>query len=238
METRLRNITPDGGSNPISYEWENGYDGSKQDVQPGTYLIIVTDGSGCAKETSITIDGPYVYSVENSEVVTPQLGSNDGSIGIELNGPSDDLTFAWTKDGVAFASTEDISDLESGIYVLNISDANGCTSSYTFILYNECPFGPYTYDLTPSSVYDANFTSKLSVYPNPTADVLTVKYDGKESQMFVQIIDVLGRRVSMNNLNLVGGKVQISTQSLSNGTYRMIFDNGSKVAVKQFVVIK
>ena len=219
-------VTPDGGSNPISYEWENGYDGSKQDVQPGTYLIIVTDGSGCAKETSITIDGPYVYSVENSEVVTPQLGSNDGTIGIELNGPSDDLTFAWTKDGVAFASTEDISDLESGIYVLNISDANGCT------------FGPYTYDLTPSSVYDANFTSKLSVYPNPTADVLTVKYDGKESQMFVQIIDVLGRRVSMNNLNLVGGKVQISTQSLSNGTYRMIFDNGSKVAVKQFVVIK
>ena len=83
-----------------------------------------------------------------------------------------------------------------------------------------------------------NATSKLSVYPNPTADVLTVKYDGKESQMFVQIIDVLGRRVSMNNLNLVGGKVQISTQSLSNGTYRMIFDNGSKVAVKQFVVIK
>lgn len=219
-------ITTDGGSSPVTYEWEDGSTESTAKVQPGTYVIVVTDASGCAKETTITINGPYVYDVDNADVVVPEEGDNDGSVDITLNGVSDGLTFTWTKNGEAFATTEDISGLSMGVYVLNITDNNGCT------------FGPYTYNLTPSSVYDAAFTSRLSVYPNPTTDLLTVKYDGQENEMFVQVIDALGRRVAMNKLNLVGGKVQISTQSLSNGTYRLIIDNGSKVAVKQFVVIK
>ncbi|WKZ64619.1 MAG: T9SS type A sorting domain-containing protein [Saprospiraceae bacterium] len=56
--------------------------------------------------------------------------------------------------------------------------------------------------------------------------------------MNIQIFDGLGRRVDMKRVTLTNGMVQISTQSLSNGTYRMIIDNGSKMTVKQFVVIK
>jgi len=217
-------VTTDGGSSPISYLWADGSTDNKNNVQPGTYVITVTDASGCAKETTLTIDGPYVYAIANADLVVPG-SSNDGSIDVTLNGDASGLTFSWTKDGGAFATTEDISGLGSGVYVLTISDANGCT------------FGPYTYNLTPSG-YDAGLAAKLKVYPNPTNDILYVQYDGQESQMFVQVIDALGRRVEMGKLNLVNGKVQISTSALSNGTYRMILDNGSKVAVKQFVVIK
>ena len=148
--------------------------------------MVISDASGCVKETSVIIEGPYVYTVDDADILVPQSGGNNGAIDITLNGGSEGLTFTWTKDGVAYATTEDLNDLENGVYVLNISDNNGCT------------FGPYTYSLTPSGVYDASFTSMISVYPNPTSDIFTVKYEGKEDHMFYQIIDVLGRRVAMN----------------------------------------
>lgn len=218
-------VTTEGGSAPMTYTWEDGSTLNKNEVQPGTYNVVVTDASGCSKEVTVTIGGPYVYDVENADIIVPAAGSSDGSIDITLNGSSDGLTFSWTKDGAAFATTEDLSNLESGVYELKISDANGCI------------FGPYTYNLTPSG-YDASLASRLNVYPNPARDILTIQYDGQESEMTIQIIDALGRRVDLSKVNLTGGKVHLSTQSLSNGTYRMIIDNGSKVAVKQFVVIK
>jgi len=218
-------VTTEGGSAPMAYTWEDGSTSNKNEVQPGTYHVVVTDASGCSKEVTVTIGGPYVYDVENADIVVPGAGSSDGSIDITLNGPSDGLTFSWTKDGEAFATTEDLANLESGVYELKISDANGCI------------FGPYTYNITPSG-YDAGLESRINVYPNPVRDILTIQYEGQESEMMIQVIDALGRRVDLSKVNLTDGKAQLSTRSLSNGTYRMIIDNGSRVTVKQFVVIK
>lgn len=218
-------VTSEGGSSPLEYSWSNGMEGSKNDVQPGTYTIEVTDASGCTKQLELTIAGPYVYDVENAAIITPSAGNSDGAIDITLNGDASGLNFEWTKDGAPYANTEDITNLTEGVYILKITDDNGCT------------FGPYTYNLI-SSGYDQTFLSKLKVYPNPAKDFITVQYDGSENDMNIQIIDGLGRKVNSQKVNLLHGKVQISTSALSNGTYRMLINNGSHVAVKQFVVIK
>ena len=68
--------------------------------------------------------------------------------------------------------------------------------------------------------------------------MLTLEYDGKESKMNIQIVDGLGRKIITKDINLVNGKVQVATSTLTNGAYRMIINDGTRVAVKQFVVIK
>ena len=218
-------VITEGGSAPMQYSWDNGMEGNKNNVQPGTYKIIVTDNSGCAKELNLTIEGPYVYDVESEEVTLPSGDNANGAIDITLNGDATGLTFEWSKDNEVFANTEDISGLTKGVYTLKIKDGNGCV------------FGPFVYDLTVSG-YDNRLDAQISIFPNPTKDVLSIRYEGKENNMNIQIFDGLGRRVDMKRVTLTNGMVQISTQSLSNGTYRMIIDNGSKMTVKQFVVIK
>jgi len=218
-------IVGEGGTAPFTYVWSNAMEGSKNDVQPGNYTIQVTDNSGCTKELEITISGPYVYTVEDAVVTQPTEGNTNGSIDITLNGDGTGLSFNWDKDGVSFATTEDLSNLSKGIYTLKITDGNGCT------------FGPYVYNLTTSG-YDKVLESALKVYPNPVQNVLTLEYDGKESKMNIQIVDGLGRKIITKDINLVNGKVQVATSTLTNGAYRMIINDGTRVAVKQFVVIK
>ncbi len=166
-----------------------------------------------------------MYDVESEEVTLPSGDNANGAIDITLNGDATGLTFEWSKDNEVFANTEDISGLTKGVYTLKIKDGNGCV------------FGPFVYDLTVSG-YDNRLDAQISIFPNPTKDVLSIRYEGKENNMNIQIFDGLGRRVDMKRVTLTNGMVQISTQSLSNGTYRMIIDNGSKMTVKQFVVIK
>jgi hypothetical protein len=55
--------------------------------------------------------------------------------------------------------------------------------------------------------------------------------------MNIQIVDGLGRKIITKDINLVNGKVQVATSTLTNGAYRMIINDGTRV-VKQFVVIK
>lgn len=218
-------VITEGGSAPMTFEWNNGMQGNQNNVQPGEYAIVVTDNSGCSKELELKIDGPYVYDVENAEVTLPSGGDANGAIDITLNGDANGLTFEWSKDNEAFANTEDISGLDKGIYILKIKDGNGCV------------FGPFVYDLTVSG-FDNSLDAQIRIFPNPTKEVLSIKYEGRENNMNIQIFDGLGRRVDMKKVSLVNGLVQISTQSLSNGTYRMIIDNGTRMTVKQFVVIK
>jgi hypothetical protein len=99
----------------------------------------------------ITISGPYVYTVEDAVVTQPTEGNTNGSIDITLNGDGTGLSFNWDKDGVSFATTEDLSNLSKGIYTLKITDGNGCTLVLTYIT------------LTTSG-YDKVLESALKVY--------------------------------------------------------------------------
>ncbi len=59
-----------GGASPYTYIWSNGTNGaSASNLAPGTYTVTVTDGNGCTRTTSVTINltnngvqvGDYVW---------------------------------------------------------------------------------------------------------------------------------------------------------------------------------
>ena len=52
-------------------------------------------------------------------------GASTGSIDLSVAGGTSPFTYQWSNA----ATTEDISNLGAGSYTVNVSDANGCTST-------------------------------------------------------------------------------------------------------------
>jgi gliding motility-associated-like protein len=135
-----------GGTAPLGATW-NGPDGfSSTDTEltglaAGTYVLSVVDANGCARDTSITINGP-ASPLELDLTATLQpggtniscFGGADGSIDATIGGGTTPYTFAWQgPDGSAFI-TEDINGLAEGTYTLVVTDANQCTQVATIAL--------------------------------------------------------------------------------------------------------
>lgn len=97
-----------------------------------TYDYEVTDSLGCIFTSSITITAPTVLNF-NETLVEPTCGLSNGSITVNPTGGTGVLTYSWIPGG---ASTATISNLTSGIYTLNLTDAAGCSYTKVFSLNN------------------------------------------------------------------------------------------------------
>jgi gliding motility-associated-like protein len=131
-------ILASGGAGTLSYSWDTSpvqTTSSLMGLIPGTYHLTVTDSNNCTKVQTVTITQPddIVISTDLEKDITCFNDSN-GEIKITITGGTLNYTFAWTKDGIPYAGTEDLSNLSPGTYVVTVSDANHCgpkTASFT-----------------------------------------------------------------------------------------------------------
>ncbi|NVO21238.1 MAG: hypothetical protein HXX13_16165 [Bacteroidetes bacterium] len=128
---------PDGMSN---YSWigPNGFLSSEQDPiiglaqqsHSGIYSLTITDNNGCSSSTSINVNVeplPIPLASSNSPVC---LGGTVNLIG----GPDGMLDYLWTgPDGFSShlqnPSINNISFINAGFYILQVTTDNGCVSS-------------------------------------------------------------------------------------------------------------
>ncbi len=131
-----------GGSPGFLYQWSgpNGFisNGNQiENLEPGSYGVLVVDIQGCNANTSIEVDSGAEFEV--SAILTDPLcvGSADGSIDISINetvGSSAPFTYSWIGPDGFISDLEDISGLVSGDYEVLVTGANTCTSSASFTL--------------------------------------------------------------------------------------------------------
>ena len=123
-----------GNVAPFSVLWNGGLAGETiSNLAGGDYTPTVTDGIGCTFVLSAIHVGepnPILPTLETVTDATP--GMNNGSISLDLTGGTAPFTISWTGPNNFTASTEDISSLKPGDYVLNVTDANGCKYSKTY----------------------------------------------------------------------------------------------------------
>jgi hypothetical protein len=67
---------------------------------------------------------PVVVTLDNTTDVTC-FGANNGIINVTISGGTIPYIIEWTKDGNAFASSEDLSNLAPATYHLTVTDVNG-----------------------------------------------------------------------------------------------------------------
>ncbi len=141
------------------YLWNTGSEEPSIEIsESGNYLVTVTDEYSCTADGSVNITVSEEL-VLNEYVQHPSaVGSNDGSIEIEIISGSEPYEIIWSNSSTDFV----IGNLAPGYYSYTITDNENCTHTGSVEIF--------------SSV-QTSVENKMSVniYPNPAKDILTVK---------------------------------------------------------------
>ncbi|RYJ42994.1 Adhesin AidA-related protein [Flavobacterium beibuense] len=136
-----------GGTPPYTYSWDNGATtASIADVAAGTYTVTITDDNLCSNTASVTITEPTTaFSASTIATNVSCYGDSNGSIDLTVTGGTAPYSFEW--DGGE--TTEDLTGLTAGTYNVTVTDANGCTTTASRIVFQPM-------ELTASTIVDNN----------------------------------------------------------------------------------
>ena len=113
-----------GGKAPYSYSWSNGSTlANLSNLPAGTYVVTVTDQSGCGDTANVNILQNPAISTTVSAINPACFGPTNGQVSVTVNGGSPAYTYLWSTG----ATTTAITDLAAGKYVLTVTDALRCT---------------------------------------------------------------------------------------------------------------
>jgi hypothetical protein len=139
-------IVPIDGSTTYVYHWSTGDStNSISNVPIGDYTVTITDASGCSRTLSYSITQPS--SLESTVVVSNNNCGVEGSFSIDLSVASGKppYTYLWSTGNVQ----QDLQNLNSGTYSVQITDANGCTATKEVVI--SPASDSYTCDINPES---------------------------------------------------------------------------------------
>lgn len=128
-------VTVTGGTAPYLYQLAEAGAGAWNSsntfsgLAGTTYPLSVKDNTGCIKTIYFSITQPPAFSVTYTATDVTCSGGNNGSISINSVGGTTPYSYAWTKNGSAYATTANLANLLPGNYGLIITDANGCTTT-------------------------------------------------------------------------------------------------------------
>jgi len=195
-----------GGSGSFGYLWSN--NAITQDIdglEVNTYTVTTTD----LADNCTLIDSFQVSNIDVSfgaiGVVTHASGpaTTDGEIDITMGGIGNYI-FNWSNG----ETTEDISNLVTGTYVLEIASGQDCDTTLTF----------FVGDLL--EIEENDFADiKMTIMPNPAIYQFTIKYElPDETQGSILITDGLGRVVRRDQISGTNQFV-VDASNMSSGLY-------------------
>jgi len=110
--------------------------------------------------------------------------------------------------------------------------ANTVTS--TIVFDNYISRAVATSNLLSTDDFAAITDASISVYPNPTSDLLNLKISGSETISAIQIVDLNGRQIISRTFNNVSD-AQINVNDLSAGMYLINITAGEQTVTKKFL---
>lgn len=123
-------INASGGTSPYSYSWSSGGSASSEsNIGAGSYVVIITDDNGCSNVDSLELTEPDALMLVLDTLINSNCeNGNDGSIDLSTTGGISPYSYAWSN----LETTEDISGLAYGNYVIVVTDTNNCTYTDSF----------------------------------------------------------------------------------------------------------
>lgn len=94
----------------------------------GTYMVTVTDNTGCQATLSRTIVQPAALTASATPTGYLCFGQT-GAISLAVTGGTGARTYSWTGPNSFTASTQNLSGLLAGTYNVTVTDANNCTTT-------------------------------------------------------------------------------------------------------------
>lgn len=130
-------LTISGGTAPYTIVWSDtqGNTVGSEDISnlsTDLYTIAVTDAFGCLIDSTIQFTSPSAITVQADITIASCQGASTGAIDITAMGGVGNLQAEWTGPNGFTSGMPDITALQAGIYLLTLSDANGCESMTSF----------------------------------------------------------------------------------------------------------
>ncbi len=124
-------LNTQGGKPPFKFIWSNGKTSEYiENLSAGTYTVTVSQSNTCFKIDSVRIHHTAPISIS---LITKDpncsLNSN-GSIRASIQGGTEPYSFKWSN----MEATDIISNLNTGTYILTVTDANNCMAMDTAVL--------------------------------------------------------------------------------------------------------
>jgi hypothetical protein len=122
----ITNVT--GGTAPYTYSWtaSGNTSATETGLAAGSYSVTITDATACGSTFSYTVTEPAAITGTSVITGTTCNGDTDGAINVTISNAVPTATYSWSPGG---ATTEDISGLAGGAYVLTVTDGNGCVGT-------------------------------------------------------------------------------------------------------------
>ena len=130
-------------STATKIEWQDGaltpiYNASAS----GDYYATVTNANGCTDTDTVNVSLSPMPTVADATTDVSCGNAADGAIDLTVTGGTGPFSYAWSNN----ATTEDITGLDGGFYVVTLTD-NGTASNCTYVM---------TYQVTEPTALTAN----------------------------------------------------------------------------------
>lgn len=102
-----------------------------------TLTLTLTSNNGCAPQTAVAVIQVYVEA--SADIPTIALadlnnvrcyGAHSGSISLDITGGAPPYSFDWSSG----ATSQNLTNVPEGTYVIDITDSHGCFTSDTFLI--------------------------------------------------------------------------------------------------------
>ncbi|MEM7104148.1 MAG: choice-of-anchor J domain-containing protein [Bacteroidota bacterium] len=215
-----------GGTPPYTYLWSNNATTASLDgLAAGAYTGTVTDMNGCEFVTPIplTITEPDPITAMADITDESAGGAMDGGIVFTPEGGTEPYTFEWSNG----ETTQDISGIGAGNYMVTVTDDNGCEETFS-------------YDLIIVGIEDIEELQSLTVYPNPSADNVFIDVElDQVMDIKLDIYTVTGQLVTSFPVENVSNKqYQLSMRDQPAGIYMARLIIGDQAVTERFTIAR
>ncbi|MBK8705363.1 MAG: T9SS type A sorting domain-containing protein [Saprospiraceae bacterium] len=220
-ETGELSIDVTGGTPSFDILWSTGDTTAILAGLPaGDYSATITDGNGCEITLTEALLNPPLLVLNDTTITDAGLNQNNGAIDIDIAGGTSPLQFFWTRleDGTTFQS-EDLNNLQPGMYALAVTDANLCTLLDTFVVN------------MITSTTAAGIGAEVRIFPNPTRDKLYIAVQQLHvAEAHVELLDILGRSLHLRREQIgTHALLEVDMEALPAGMYTVKITIGTAV---------
>ena len=239
-------VTASNGTAPYTYNRGTGNQTNNTftNLAAGAYTVTVTSADGCTATASTTIEQPANALTANIDtLVQPSVGcisQNNGLFTVNTSGGTAPYTY---NIGQGAQTANSFGNLGGGVYVVTITDANGCSTTTTATLNSQISVINATVQ-QGAVLACANSTTTLTVTANGgnTPYTYNIGAGNQTNNIFNNVIagnytitvtDALGCQNTVNTIVVAplamqvnNVKTDITCYGQSTGSIRVNVDNG------------
>ncbi|MDQ3192537.1 MAG: T9SS type A sorting domain-containing protein [Bacteroidota bacterium] len=184
---------------------------------PGQVTGLIVHMTGTSAMCYSAIQEPLLLE-PNLTVTNSAASASNGSASLTVTGGTAPYVVNWSTGST---DPNSLINLNQGNYSVTITDNNGCDSTIAFTIIED-PI---------SSIVSYKKDKQISVYPNPTKDVVFIEGIDVKS---IFLYDINNRQIRISTINSAGG-TYINLSNIAQGVYIFKVDINNSLHVVRII---